>query len=130
MVTHAEEQLETITVDAWLTRARALLDRVQPQDLAQEIADGAIVIDTRDSADREAEGALPGAVIVTRNVLEWRMSPSSPTRLEGITADSRVIIVCNDGFSSSIAAASLHDLGLPRATDLVGGYRAWRAATA
>ena len=128
MVTPAEEQPETITVDAWLTEARARLDRVQPQDLAQEIADGAIVIDTRDSADREAEGALPGAVIVTRNVLEWRMSPSSPTRLEGITADSRVIIVCNDGFSSSIAAASLHDLGLPRATDLVGGYRAWRAA--
>jgi rhodanese-related sulfurtransferase len=130
MVTPAEEQPETITVDAWLTGARARLDRVQPQDLAQEIADGAIVIDTRDSADREAEGAMPGAVIVTRNVLEWRMSPSSPTHLEGITADSRVIIVCNDGFSSSIAAASLRDLGLPRATDLVGGYRAWRAATA
>ena len=130
MVTPAEEQPETITVDAWLTGARARLDRVQPQDLAQEIADGAIVIDTRDSADREAEGALPGAVIVNRNVLEWRMSPSSPTRLEGITADLRVIIVCNDGFSSSIAAASLHDLGLPRATDLVGGYRAWRAVTA
>ncbi len=130
MVTPAEEQPETITVDAWLTGARARLDRVQPQDLAQEIADGAIVIDTRDSADREAEGALPGSVIINRNVLEWRMSPSSPTRLEGITADSRVIIVCNDGFSSSIAAASLRDLGLPRATDLVGGYRAWRAATA
>ena len=128
MVTPAEEQPETITVDAWLTGARARLDRVQPQDLAQEIADGAIVVDIRDSADREAEGAMPGAVIVTRNVLEWRMSPSSPTHLEGITADSRVIIVCNDGFSSSIAAASLHDLGLPRATDLVGGYRAWRAA--
>ena len=128
MVTPAEEQPETITVDEWLTEARARLDRVQPQDLAQEIADGAIVIDTRDSAEREAEGALPGAVIVTRNVLEWRMSPSSPTRLEGITADSRVIIACNDGFSSSIAAADLHDLGLPRATDLVGGYRAWRAA--
>ena len=130
MVTPADEQPETITVDAWLTGARARLDRVQPQDLAQEIADGAIVIDTRDSADREAEGALPGSVIINRNVLEWRMSPSSPTCLEGITADSRVIIVCNDGFSSSIAAAGLHDLGLPRATDLLGGYRAWRAATA
>lgn len=94
------------------------------------MADGALVIDTRDSADREAEGELPGSVIVTRNVLEWRMSPSSPTCLEGVTADSLVIIACNDGFSSSIAAASLHDLGLPRATDLLGGYRAWRAATA
>ena len=130
MISPAEEQPETITVDEWLTEARARLDRVQPQDLAQEIADGALVIDTRDSADREAEGALPGSVIINRNVLEWQMSPSSPTCLEGITADSRVIIVCNDGFSSSIAAAGLHDLGLHRATDLVGGYRAWRAATA
>ena len=130
MVAPAEEQPETITVDAWLTGARARLDRVQPHDLAQEIAAGALIIDTRDSTDREAEGALPGSVIINRNVLEWRMSPSSPTCLEGITADSRVIIVCNDGFSSSIAAAGLHDLGLPRATDLVGGYRGWRAATA
>ena len=130
MISPAEEQPETITVDEWLADTRARLDRVQPQDLAQEIAAGVLVIDTRDSADREAEGALPGSVIINRNVLEWRMSPSSPTCLEGITADSRVIIVCNDGFSSSIAAAGLHDLGLPRATDLVGGYRAWRATTA
>ena len=117
-------------VDEFLAGARARLDRVQPQDLARAMADGALVIDTRDSADREAEGELPGSVIVTRNVLEWRMSPSSPTCLEGVTADSLVIIVCNDGFSSSIAAAGLHDLGLPRATDLLGGYRTWRAATA
>lgn len=130
MVTPAGEQPETMTVDEFFAGARARLDRVQPQDLARELADGAPVIDTRDSADREAEGALPGSVIVSRNVLEWRMSPSSPTCLEGITADSRVIVVCNDGFSSSIAAAGLHDLGLPRATDRVGGYRAWRAATA
>lgn len=130
MVTPADEQPETMRVDEFLAGARARLDRVQPQDLARAMADGALVIDTRDSADREAEGELPGSVIVTRNVLEWRMSPSSPTCLEGVTADSRVIIVCNDGFSSSIAAASLHDLGLPRATDLLGGYRAWRAATA
>ena len=130
MVTPADEQPKTMRVDEFLAGARARLDRVQPQDLARAMADGALVIDTRDSADREAEGELPGSVIVTRNVLEWRMSPSSPTCLEGVTADSLVIIVCNDGFSSSIAAASLHDLGLPRATDLLGGYRAWRAATA
>ena len=130
MVTPADEQPVTMRVDEFLAGARALLDRVQPQDLARAMADGALVIDTRDSADREAEGELPGSVIVTRNLLEWRMSPSSPTCLEGVTADSRVIIVCNDGFSSSIAAAGLHDLGLPRATDLLGGHRAWRAATA
>ena len=130
MVTPADEQSETMRVDEFLAGARARLDRVQPQDLARAMADGALVIDTRDSANREAEGELPGSVIVTRNVLEWRMSPSSPTCLEGVTADSRVIIVCNDGFSSSIAAAGLHDLGLPRATDLLGGYGTWRAATA
>ena len=130
MVTPADEQPKTMRVDEFLAGAQAPLDRVQPQDLARAMADGALVIGTRDSADREAEGELPGSVIVTRNVLEWRMSPSSPTCLEGVTADSRVIIVCNDGFSSSIAAAGLHDLGLPRATDLLGGYRAWRAATA
>ena len=130
MVTPADEQPVTMRVDEFLAGARARLDRVQPQDLARAMADGALVIDTRDSADREAEGELPGSVIVTRNVLEWRMSPSSPTCLEGVTADSLVIIVCNDGFSSSIAAAGLHDLGLPRATDLLGGYRTWRAATA
>ena len=130
MVTPADEQPETMRVDEFLAGALARLDRVQPQDLARAMADGALVIDTRDSADREAEGELPGSVIVTRNVLEWRMSPSSPTCLGGVTADSQVIIVCNDGFSSSIAAAGLHDLGLPRATDLLGGYRTWRAATA
>ena len=130
MVTPADEQPETMRVDEFLAGARVRLDGVQPQDLARAMADGALVIDTRDSADREAEGELPGLVIVTRNVLEWRMSPSSPTCLEGVTADSQVIIVCNDGFSSSIAAAGLHDLGLPRATDLLGGYRTWRASTA
>ncbi len=120
MVTPGEDQPETTTVDEFLAGARARLDCVQPQDLAREIAD---------SADREAGAALPGSAFVTRNVLEWRMNPSSLNCLEGITANSRVIIVCNDGFLSSIAAAGLHDLGLPRATDLIAGKRGWRATT-
>ena len=130
MAPPADDHADTGSVDAWLASARDRIDRVQPQDLAREMADGAVVVDTRDSADRATEGVLPGAMVITRNLLEWRVSPSSPNCLDGITADTRVIIVCNDGFSSSTAAAGLQRLGLPRATDLNGGYRAWRAATA
>lgn len=130
MAPPADDHADTGSVDAWLADARGRIDRVQPQDLAREMADGAVVVDTRDSADRATEGVLPGAMVITRNLLEWRVSPSSPNCLDGITADTRVIIVCNDGFSSSTAAAGLQRLGLPRAADLNGGYRAWRAATA
>lgn len=126
----ADEQPTTITVGEWLAAARRRIDRVEPPRLAEEMAAGAVLVDTRDSADRATEGVLPGAMVITRNLLEWRVSPSSPNCLKGITADTRVIIVCNDGFSSSTAAAGLRQLGLPRATDLNGGYRAWRAATA
>lgn len=129
MASPADDHADPGSVDAWLTAARDRIDRVQPQDLAGEMSDGAVVVDTRDSADRATEGVLPGAMVITRNLLEWRVSPSSPNCLDGITADTRVIIVCNDGFSSSTAAAGLQRLGLPRATDLNGGYRAWRAAT-
>ncbi|MEM9468186.1 MAG: rhodanese-like domain-containing protein [Actinomycetota bacterium] len=113
----------------WLTDARAAIDRVDPADLAAELAAGAVLVDTRDSADRATEGQLPGALVITRNLLEWRLAPSSPNRLFTVHADSRVIVVCNDGFSSSIAAATLRRLGLRRAADLNGGYRAWRSAT-
>ncbi|MEO0493168.1 MAG: rhodanese-like domain-containing protein [Actinomycetota bacterium] len=130
MVSPAGEQPEPTTVDDWLSAARSGIDRIRPQDLANEMADGAVVVDTRDSADRATEGVLPGAMVITRNLLEWRVSPSSPNCLDGITDNTRVIVVCNDGFSSSTAAAGLRRLGLPRATDLEGGYRAWRAATA
>ena len=114
----------------WLAEARATIDRVDPHDLAGELATGAILVDTRDSADRATEGELPGALVITRNLLEWRLAPSSPNRLVGIHRASRVIVVCNDGFSSSIAAANLRRLGLDRAADLDGGYRAWRRADA
>jgi rhodanese-related sulfurtransferase len=113
----------------WLADARAAIDRVDPADLASELAAGAILVDTRDSADRATEGQLPGALVITRNLLEWRLAPSSPNRLFAVHAESRVIVVCNDGFSSSIAAATLRRLGLRRAADLDGGYRAWRTAT-
>jgi rhodanese-related sulfurtransferase len=116
----------TAAVDALLEEARAGLDRVAPEDLVAEAAAGALVVDTRPVEQRERDGALPGAVVVDRNVLEWRLDPTSPHRLpEASDGDRRVIVVCNEGFSSSLAAATLRRLGLARATDLDGGYQAW-----
>jgi rhodanese-related sulfurtransferase len=116
---------EPSAIDVMLAQARATLDRVQPDDLAAELANGALVIDTRPIGQRERDGELPGAMVVDRNVLEWRMDPTSPFRLPEVTGpDQRIIIVCNEGFSSSLAAATLRQLGLRRATDLVGGFQA------
>ena len=94
----------------------------------REMDEGAVVVDIRPEADRRADGELPGAVVVERIHLEWRLDPLSADRLAGVTADSRVIIVCNEGYASSLAAAVLRDLGLSRVTDLDGGYRAWNGA--
>lgn len=114
-------------IDRLLADARARLDRVEPGELQSEIDAGALVVDIRPVQDRTAEGALPGAVIIERIHLEWRLDPSSPDRIPGAAADRRVIVVCNEGYASSLAAAGLRELGVERATDLVGGYRAWRA---
>jgi rhodanese-related sulfurtransferase len=119
---------ESAAIDALLIAARADLDRVQPRDLATEIAAGALVVDTRPMEQRQRDGELPGAVVIDRNVLEWRLDPSSPHHIPEISdAGQRVIVVCNEGYSSSLAAATLRKLGLYRATDLVGGYQALRA---
>ena len=119
---------ERMTVDQLLARARAGLDRVQPGDLAGEAANGAVLIDIRPVEQRTRDGDLPGAIVVDRNVLEWRLDPGSPHRLPVATGtEVRYILVCNEGYSSSLAAATLRELGLHRATDLVGGYQAWAA---
>ena len=95
------------------------------------MAAGAVVVDTRSSAQRDRDGELPGALVIERNVLEWRLDPSSPHRIpEADHHDRRIIVVCDEGYASSLAAGSLRRLGLSRATDLVGGYQAWRAAAA
>ena len=121
---------EPSAIEAVLARARKRLDRVEPEQLADEVANGAIVIDTRPADQRERDGDLPGAVVIDRNVLEWRLDPSSPHRLPIATDhDVRFVVVCNEGYSSSLAARSLQELGLERATDLVGGFQAWRAMT-
>ncbi|HYJ66620.1 MAG TPA: rhodanese-like domain-containing protein [Nocardioidaceae bacterium] len=116
---------EFSAVDELLAAARADLDRVHPSDFAAEVAAGGLVIDTRSSEQRQQDGELAGAVVVDRNVLEWRLDPSSPVHIPEITSvDQRLIIVCNEGYSSSLAAASLRQLGLHRATDLIGGFQA------
>ena len=119
------------SIDEILADARARLDRVEASDLDGEREAGALVVDIRPSEQRARDGELPGAVVIDRNVLEWRLDPASPHRIdEAGDYDRKVIIVCNEGFSSSLAAATLQDLGLSRATDLAGGFQAWLASTA
>jgi len=116
-------------IDGVLEKARQRLRRVTPEQAAAELAGGALLIDTRTSEQRARSGAIPGALVIDRTVLEWRLDPTSPTRIPEMTGhDTRVIVVCAEGFSSSLAAASLQDLGLVNATDLIGGFEAWRTA--
>lgn len=112
-------------IDRLLVRARAGLERVEPADLADEVAAGAVMIDIRPLEQRQRDGELPGAIVIDRNVLEWRLDPTSPDHLPvAAETDIRYILVCNQGYSSSLAAATLRELGLRRATDLVGGFQA------
>jgi rhodanese-related sulfurtransferase len=118
-----------VTVDEMLTAARVRLDRVGPERAAELVAQGALLVDTRPQWQRDAEGALPGALLIERNHLEWRLDPSSDARIpQAVDHDVRWIVACSEGYSSSLAAASLQDLGLSNATDLDGGFRAWKAA--
>ncbi len=117
------------TVDDLLARARARLDRVGPADAAAAVARGALLVDIRPAWQRREEGAIPGALVIERNHLEWRLDPASDARVpEAVDHDVVIVVVCSEGYSSSLAAASLQDLGLHRATDLVGGFCAWRDA--
>jgi rhodanese-related sulfurtransferase len=120
--------MEGSSIDRVLAESRRDLDRVEPEALASELAAGALVVDIRPAEDRASEGELPGAVVVDRTVLEWRLDPTSPDRIpESGDSERRVILFCNDGYASSLAAETLQRIGLRNATDLVGGYRAWRA---
>ncbi|WP_412542975.1 rhodanese-like domain-containing protein [Longispora sp. K20-0274] len=113
------------TVDQLLADARAGLDRVPADRLRTEQDAGALVVDIRPLQQRERDGELSGALIIDRNVLEWRLDPASPHRIPETSYDRRIIVVCNEGYGSSLAAATLQQLGLHRATDLIGGYQAW-----
>ena len=117
------------TIDEILVAARARLRRLTPQQAFGEVSSGGVLIDIRPAAQRAGKGEIPGSTIVERNHLEWRLDPCSDARLSWVTGyDHRVIVFCVDGYTSSLAAVALHDLGLHRATDLIGGFRAWSAA--
>jgi rhodanese-related sulfurtransferase len=114
-------------IDRALEAARSRISpRATASDLANAVADGALVVDTRSAELRRRDGDLEGALAVERNVLEWRLDPTCPFKLAEMDDEGRrVIIVCDEGFASSLAAATLRDLGLTNVTDLEGGYQAW-----
>ncbi len=116
------------TIDEILAEARGRLDRVSPQQAMAARRDGALMVDIRPAAQRAAEGEVPGTLVIERNVLEWRLDPASAARLPQAGYGLRVIIMCSEGYTSSLAAAALQDLGIRGATDLDGGFRAWAAA--
>jgi rhodanese-related sulfurtransferase len=116
------------TIDQVLAEARTRLDRLTPRQALRAAGAGAVLVDIRPAAQRAAEGEIPGALIVERNVLEWRFDPASAARLPQASYDLHVVVVCSAGYTSSLAAAALQDLGVRRATDLEGGFLAWQAA--
>ena len=116
-------------VDDLLAAARARLHRLSPVQARAAQADGALLVDIRPLEQRLRDGDIPGALTVDRNVLEWRLDPHSPHRLPQVSGgDDLVVLICTEGYQSSLAAATLQDLGLRRATDVVDGFRGWLAA--
>jgi rhodanese-related sulfurtransferase len=117
------------SIDDILDEARARLRRLSPAETHTTVAAGGVLVDIRPAAQRALEGGIPGALIVERNVLEWRFDPRSDARLPiADRYDIEVVVFCSEGYTSSLAAAALQDLGLHRATDLAGGFQAWKAA--
>ena len=111
-----------------LAEARRSLLRVTPEMLSGERENGTLIVDIRPVEQRQRDGDLPGAIVIDRNVLEWRLDPSSEHQIPQVTGyDIRIVIVCNEGYSSSLAAAVLQKLGLHQAVDMIGGYQAWLA---
>ena len=116
------------SIDEILGEARARLRRLGPEEARAAMTSGAVLVDIRSQAQRAGQGVVPGALHVERNVLEWRFDPRSPARLPEASYRLRVIVMCVEGYTSSLAAASLQDLGVAGATDLAGGFRAWQRA--
>jgi rhodanese-related sulfurtransferase len=116
-----------MTLDELLHRSRSRLSRVPVEELETEVEAGAMLVDVRTAEQRERDGDLAGAHVIDYTVLEWRLAPSSKFREIDCPSHQRVILVCSQGYSSSLAAARLQDLGLTNVTDLEGGYEAWRA---
>ena len=117
------------SVDEILSEARGRLSRVTPEEAYARQRAGALLVDIRYEALRRQDGTVPGALIVERNELEWRLDPACAHRADEATGhDLRVVVICDEGYASSLAAVSLHRLGLRHATDVSGGFRVWRAA--
>jgi rhodanese-related sulfurtransferase len=128
VVTAAVAPTGSRSIDEMLTSARARLRRLDPHETHRAMAAGAVLVDIRPAAQRAEHGEIPGAIVIERNVLEWRLDPRSDARLSFTRYDLDVIVTCQEGYTSSLAAAALLDLGLHRATDLAGGFRAWQEA--
>ncbi|MET7806844.1 rhodanese-like domain-containing protein [Micromonospora chersina] len=117
------------SIDEILAAARARLRRFDPEQAHLAVRNGALLVDIRPAGQRAAHGTVPGALAVERNVLEWRFDPRCAARLpQAVDYDVPVIVLCQEGYTSSLAAAALQDLGLHRATDVAGGFAAWRIA--
>jgi rhodanese-related sulfurtransferase len=117
------------SVDDLLADARARLERVPPRRAFDEVIAGAMLADIRPAAQRATCGEIPGSIVVERNHLEWRFDPACPDRLPLVSGyEQRILVICQEGYTSSLAAASLRDLGLVNATDVIGGYAGWVAA--
>lgn len=114
-------------IDELLDRSRAGLERLTPEAARQAVLGGAVIVDTRPLDQRRAQGVVPGAVVVGRNVLEWRADPTSGYT-DAQLAGRDLIVMCAEGYSSSLAAAALQEIGLTSATDMIGGFEAWRDA--
>lgn len=115
-------------IEHLLAESREKLARVSPQEAFDLQQQGGLIIDIRPQSNRLAEGEIPGALTVERIVLEWRLDPAGSHRLDGLHPDRPVVLVCNEGYASSLAAAQAKELGLSKATDLDGGFRAWKSA--
>ncbi|MFJ3925148.1 rhodanese-like domain-containing protein [Streptomyces sp. NPDC090022] len=125
----AADRVDPVGIDELLERVRRTYDRIEPGAAYEAARAGALLVDIRYQALRTRDGLIPGALVVERNELEWRLDPVGSHRAAQATSHGlRVVLVCNEGYASSLAAVSLHQLGLHRATDLVGGFQAWKAA--
>jgi rhodanese-related sulfurtransferase len=121
--------MSDVTIEELLAHARSKLRRVHARDAPQALAEGAVLVDIRSELQRERDGVVGVALFIPRNVLEWRCAPASAWRdPDASDPERRVILMCDEGYQSSLAAATLQGLGLPHATDIVGGFQAWRAA--
>jgi rhodanese-related sulfurtransferase len=117
-----------VGIDDVLERSRARLQRLTPQEAHAAARRGAVIVDTRPLEQRRRQGVVPDAVVIGRNVLEWRVDPTSGFTDPMLAGRGEVIVMCAEGYSSSLAAAALQDVGVLTATDMVGGFLAWEAA--